>query len=110
MYGNSYGNVDGRGVSNVQACLSPHSAFESSSDKLLGNLTPTRGFTAHPNSLTSPRIFSSISSTDGISPTSRYAHLIFYISIQIPFNVRHNNFKIFKSIIQFITNTLVVAN
>ena len=103
MYGNSYGNVDGRGVSNVQACLSPHSAFESSSDKLLGNLTPTRGFTAHPNSLTSPRIFSSISSTDGISPTSRYAHL----------NILHlnsNNFKIFKSIIQFITNTLVVAN
>ena len=103
MYGNSYGNVDSRGVSNVQACLSPHSAFESSSDKLLGNLTPTRGFTAHPNSLTSPRIFSSISSTDGISPTSRYAHL----------NILHfnsNNFKIFKSIIQFITNTLVVAN
>lgn len=85
MYGNSYGNVDGRGVSNAQACLSPHSAFESSSDKLLGNLTPTRGFTAHPNSLTSPRVFSSISSTDGISPTSRYVHLLFYISIQIKF-------------------------
>ena len=108
MYGNSYGNVDGRGVSNAQACLSPHSAFESSSDKLLGNLTPTRGFTAHPNSLTSPRVFSSISSTDGISPTSRYVHLLFYISIQIPYLIfRYYNFK---SLIQFITNYLVVAN
>ena len=52
--------------------LNPHSAFESSSDKLLGNLTPTRGLTTHQNHLSSPRVFSSMSSTDGLSPTSRY--------------------------------------
>ena len=48
-----------------------HSTFESSSDKLLGNLTPTRGLTNQQNQLNSPRNFSSLSSTDGLSPTSR---------------------------------------
>ena len=72
MYGTAYGSTDNGSVCVGESYLSPHSAFESSSDKLLGSMTPTRGHTAHQNHLSSPRVFSSISSTDGVSPTSRY--------------------------------------
>ena len=68
MYGAGY---DSGSACGGDAYLSPHSAFESSSDKLLGSVTPTRGLSAHHNHLNSPRVFSSISSTDGLSPTSR---------------------------------------
>ena len=69
LYGSGYDRGSSCGD---DAFLNPHSAFESSSDKLLGNLTPTRGLTTQQNQLSSPRVFSSISSADGLSPTSRY--------------------------------------
>lgn len=72
LYPNAYGSVDAGSVCGGESYLSPHSAFESSSDKLLGSVTPTRGHTSHQNPMVSPRVFSSISSTDGVSPTSRY--------------------------------------
>ena len=85
MYPNAYGSVDGGSVCGGESYLSPHSAFESSSDKLLGNVTPTRGHISHQNQMNSTRVFSSVSSTDGLSPSSRYYVMQCLNVLMIPF-------------------------
>ena len=71
LFGNGCGSLDNGSVCGGDSYLTPHSAFESSSDRLIESATPNRGHTAHNNHLNPTGIFSSLSSTDGLSPTSR---------------------------------------
>ena len=72
MYGSGCNSIASESICGGASFLSPHSAFESSSDKLIESGTPTRGHMAHHTHINAAGMFSSISSTDGISPTPRY--------------------------------------
>ena len=71
MYGSGCNSIASEGICGGESFLSPHSAFESSSDKLIESVTPTRGHMAHHSHINAAGIFSSRSSTDGMSPTPR---------------------------------------